>query len=113
VGFNAGCGESPWLQHLQFLQAGDCVCAGRGGFDLTVNIKEFSVFPNVKRPAFRDCPAFMNYTVGLSDFLSRITEDGIVDTKRFSESFVVFWRICAGGKVGDVGVLERFAILTE
>jgi hypothetical protein len=55
----------------------------------------------------------MDYTVRLGDFLSRIAEDGIIDTKRFGKSFVVFRGICAGGEVGDIGVLERFAILTE
>ena len=55
----------------------------------------------------------MYHTVRLGDFLPRVAEDGIVDTKRFSKSFVVFRSICAGGKVGDIGVLESFAILTE
>jgi hypothetical protein len=80
---------------------------------LAVNIKKFSVFSNVKRPAFRDWPPFVHHTVGLGDFLTWIAEDGIIDTKRFGESFVVFRGICAGGKVGDIGILERFAILTE
>ena len=55
----------------------------------------------------------MYHTVRLGDFLTWIAEDGIVDSKRFSESFVVFRTICAGGKVGDIGVFEGFAILTE
>ena len=55
----------------------------------------------------------MYHTVRLGDLLSWVAEDGIIDTKRFSESFVVFRSICAGGKVGDIGVLEGFAILTE
>lgn len=55
----------------------------------------------------------MYHPVSLGDFLSWIAEDGIVETKRFSESFVFFRSICTGGKVGDIGVLESFAILTE
>jgi hypothetical protein len=55
----------------------------------------------------------MYHAVRLGDLLSWVAEDGIIDTKRFSKSFVVFRSICAGGKVGDIGVLESFAILTE
>jgi len=55
----------------------------------------------------------MHHAVCLGDLLSWVAEDGIVDTKRFSESFVLFRSICTGGKVGDIGVLESFAILTE
>lgn len=55
----------------------------------------------------------MYHAVRLGDLLSWVAEDGVIDTKRFSESFVVFRSICAGGKVGDTGVLESFAILTE
>ena len=55
----------------------------------------------------------MYHAVRLGDLLSWVAEDGIIDTKRFSESFVIFRSICAGGKVGDTGVLESFAILTE
>jgi len=103
----------PCLQDLQLLQAGHRVRTGRCGFDLAINIKKFSVFSNVKRPAFSDWPPFVHHTVRLGDSLTWIAEDGIVDNKRFSESFVVFQSICAGGKVGDIGVLEGFAILTE
>jgi hypothetical protein len=80
---------------------------------LAINIKDLTVLANIERPAFRDGSTFMYHTVCLGDFLSWIAEDGIVDTKRFSKSFVVFRSICAGGKVGDIGVLESFAILTE
>jgi len=55
----------------------------------------------------------MDHAVRLGDLLSWVAEDGIVDTKRFSESLVLFGGICAGGKVGDMSVLEGFAILTE
>ena len=101
------------LQDFQLLQTRNGIRTGRCGFDLPINIKKFSVLSNVKRPRFRDCPAFVHHTVGLGDFLTWIAEDRIVNTKRFSESFVVFRSICAGGKVGDIGVLESFAILTE
>jgi hypothetical protein len=80
---------------------------------LAINVKDFTVLTNIERPAFSDGSTFMYHSVRLGDFLSWIAEDGIVDTKRFSESFVVFRSICAGGKVGDIGVLESFAILTE
>ena len=80
---------------------------------MAINEKDLTILADVKRPAFRDGSTFMYHTVRLGDFLSWIAEDGIVDTKRFSESFVVFLSICAGGKVGDIGVLEGFAILTE
>jgi len=80
---------------------------------LAINVKDFAVLANIERPAFSDGSTLMYHSVRLGDFLSWIAEDGIVDTKRFSESFVVFRSICAGGKVGDIGVLESFAILTE
>jgi hypothetical protein len=101
------------LQDLQLLQPGYSVGPSRCSFYLAVNVEDLSIFPNVKRPALRDGSTFMYHTVRLGDFLSWIAEDGIVDTKRFSKSFVVFRSICAGGEVGDVGVLEGFAILTE
>jgi hypothetical protein len=101
------------LQDFQLLQPGYSIRSSRCGFDLAVNVKDLTILPNIKRPALRNGPTFMHYTVRLGDFLSRVAEDGIIDTKRFSESFVVFRTICAGGKVGDIGVLERFAILTE
>ena len=115
MGFRPGFeyGEPSRLQDLQLLQTGHSVCAGRCGFDLAVNVEDLTLLANVKRPAFRDWSTFMYHPVSLGDFLSWIAEDGIVDTKRFSESFVVFRSICAGGKVGDIGVLESFAILTE
>ncbi len=104
----------PWQsQNLQLLQSGNGIRTGRCGFDLPVDIEERSVFSNVKRPPFSDGSSFMYHTVRLGDFLTWIAENGIVDTKRFSESFVVFRTICAGGKVGDIGVFEGFAILTE
>jgi hypothetical protein len=80
---------------------------------LAVNVKDLTILPNVKRPALRNGSTFMYHTVRLGDFLSWVAEDRIIDTKRFSESFVVFRGICAGGKVGDIGVLEGFAILPE
>jgi hypothetical protein len=80
---------------------------------LAIHVKDLTILANIERPPFRDCSTFMYHTVRLGDFLSWIAEDGIVDTKRFSKSFVVFRSICAGGKVGDIGVLESFAILTE
>jgi hypothetical protein len=80
---------------------------------LPVNVKNLAILANIKRPAFRDGSTFMDHTVSLGDFLSWIAEDGIVDAKRFGESLVLFRTICAGGKVGDMGVLEGFAILTE
>jgi hypothetical protein len=80
---------------------------------LPVNVKNLAILANIKRPAFRDRSSFMDHTVRLGDSLSRIAEDGIVDAKRFSESFVLFRSICAGGKVGDTGVLKGFAILPE
>ena len=55
----------------------------------------------------------MYHAICLGDLLSWVAENGIIDTKRFSESLVLFRSICAGGKVGDIGVLEGFAILTE
>jgi hypothetical protein len=104
----------PWrLQHLQLFQSGHSVLTGRRSFDLAVNVEDLTILGNVKRPAFSDGSSFMYHTVCLGDFLTWIAEDGIVDSKRFSESFVVFRSICAGGKVGDIGVLEGFAILTE
>jgi len=106
--------QDTWqLQDLQLLQSGYRVGSGRCGLDLTVNVEDLSILPNVKRPALRDGSTFMYHTVRLGDLLSWVAEDGIIDTKRFSESFVVFRSICAGGKVGDIGVLESFAILTE
>lgn len=115
MGFRQGFryGKAWRLQNLQLLQTGDGVRAGRCGFDLAVNVEDLTLLANVKRPAFRDGSTFMYHPVSLGDFLSWIAKDGIVDTKRFSESFVVFRSICAGGKVGDIGVLEGFAILTE
>jgi hypothetical protein len=101
------------LQDLQLLQTSNGIRTGRCGFDLPINIKKLSVLSNVKRPALRDCASFVHHTVGLGDFLTWIAEDRIVNTKRFSESLVLFRGICAGGKVGDIGILERFAILTE
>jgi hypothetical protein len=101
------------LQDLQFLQTSNGIRTGRCRFDLAINIEKFSVFPNVKRPAFRDRSSLVHHSVGLGDFLTWIAEDRIVNTKRFSESLVFFRGICAGGKVGDIGILERFAILTE
>jgi hypothetical protein len=101
------------LQDFQLLQPSYGVCSSRCGFDLAVNVKDLTILPNVKRPALRDGSTFMYHAVRLSDFLSWVAEDRIIDTKRFSESFVVFRGICAGGKVGDIGVLEGFAILTE
>jgi hypothetical protein len=80
---------------------------------LAVNVKDLTVLPNVERPALSNGSTFVYHTIGLGDFLSRVAEDGIIDAKRFSESFVVFRSICAGGKVGDIGILEGFAILTE
>ena len=74
---------------------------------------DLAILANIKRPAFRDGPTFMHHTVCLGHLFSRIAEDGIVDTKRLSKSFVLFRSICAGSKVGDIGVLEGFAILTE
>ena len=107
MGFRPGFayGELWQLQYLQLLQTSHSVCAGRCGFDLAVNVEDLTLLANVKRPAFRDGSTFMHHPVSLGDFLSWIAEDGIVDTKRFSESFVVFRSICAGGKVGDIGVL--------
>jgi len=104
---------APRLQHLQLFQSGDGILTGRCGFDLAVNVEDLAILGNVKRPAFRDGSSFMYHSVRLGDFLTWIAEDGIVNTKRFSESFVVLRSICAGGKVGDIGVLEGFAILTE
>jgi hypothetical protein len=101
------------LQDLQLLQPGYSVGSSRCGLDLAVNVEDLSILPNIKRPAFSDGSTFMYHTVRLGDLLSWIAEDGIIDTKRFGESFVVFRSICAGGKVGDIGVLEGFAILTE
>ena len=109
----SGPGFNSPLKDLQLLQTGNGIRTGRCGFDLPINIEKLSVFSNVKRPAFRDCPSFMHHTVGLGDFLTWIAEDRIVNTQRFSESLVLFRGICAGGKVGDIGILERFAILTE
>ena len=80
---------------------------------MAINVKDFAVLANIERPAFSDGSTFMYHSVRLGDFLSWIAEDGIVDAKRFSESLVLFRTICAGGKVGDMGVLEGFAILTE
>ena len=80
---------------------------------MAINVKDFAVLANIERPAFSDGSTFMYHAVRLGDLLSWVAEDGIIDTKRFSESFVVFRSICAGGKVGDIGVLEGFAILTE
>ena len=101
------------LQHLQFFQSGDGVYAGCCGFDLAIHVQDLAILPNVKRPAFSNRSPLVNYAIGLSDFLSRIAEDGVVDPERFSEALVLFRGICAGGKVGDIGILERFAILTE
>jgi hypothetical protein len=89
------------------------VGSSRCSFDLAINVENLSILPNVKRPALSDGSTFMYHAVRLGDLLSWVAEDGIIDTKRFSESFVVFRSICAGGKVGDIGVLESFAILTE
>jgi hypothetical protein len=111
-GFPAWVFNTP-SQDLQLFQTSNGIRTGRCGFDLAINIKKFPVFSYVKRPALRDCPSFVHHTIGLGDFLTWIAEDRIVNTKRFSESLVLFRRICAGGKVGDIGVLERFAILTE
>jgi len=101
------------LQDLQLLQPGHSVDSSCCSFDLAVNVENFSILPNVKRPALRDGSTFMYHAVRFGDLLSWVAEDGIVDTKRFSKSFVLFGGICAGGKVGDLGVLESFAILTE
>ena len=101
------------LKDFQVLQTGYGVCASCCGLDLAVNVKDLTILPNVERPALSNGSTFMHYTVSLGDFLSWIAEDGIIDSKRFSESFVVFRSICAGGKVGDIGVLEGLAILTE
>ena len=100
-------------QNLQLLQSCYSIRAGRRGFDLAIHVKDLAILANIERPAFSDGSTFMYHTICLSDFLSGIAQDGIVDTKRFSESFVVFRSIGASGKVGDIGVLEGFAILTE
>jgi hypothetical protein len=55
----------------------------------------------------------VHYAISLGDLLSWIAEDGIVNTERFSEALVLFGGVCAGGKVGDFGILEPVAILTE
>lgn len=101
------------LQDLQILQPCYSICTCSRGFDLAIHVKDLTILANIESPALRDGSTFMYHAVRLGNFLSWIAEDGIVDTKRFSKSFVVFRSICAGGKVGDVGVPEGFAILTE
>lgn len=80
---------------------------------MTIDVEDLSVFSNIERPALWELPPLVNDTIGFRDFFSRITQNGIVDTQRFSESLVLFRRVSAGGEVGDVGLPEGFAILTE
>ena len=85
----------------------------RGRLDVLINVQDLATGTNEKGPSLRHGSLFVHDAIGRCEFLTRITEDGIVELERLGEIAINLRCIAAGRKKGDIEIPQRLATLTE
>lgn len=97
----------------EFFQLGGDIFSVGCGADFFLDEQNLAVFADVDRPAFGDCPTFVDDAVGFGHFFAGIAQQGEVEVEFFGEFLVVGGDITAGTKVGDVELTNFLTARTE
>ena len=76
-------------------------------------MEDRSVLADIKGPAERNGPGFIDHPVSFGGFLTGVTENRIIELKRLCETTIGIGVVAACGKVGDFEFTKFFAALTE
>ena len=87
--------------------------AGVVDLDLLVDRLDDPVLVDVERPAIGESARRIDDPVVLGHGLVGIAEDGVVEVERLGEFFVVIRRVDAGCEIGDLEIVELFAVFTK
>lgn len=85
----------------------------RDSLHLFVDMKDFTVFTDVKGPSKRNRSPVGDDSIGLGHRFTRIAEDGIIKCQGLGELLVGVRCVATGGKVDGLEILETLAARTE
>src|SRR4029453_6565389 len=97
----------------KLLQLCDACLTGSLRLHFLVNREDLAVGSNVERPSIRELTFRRHHAVGGGDLLRWITEKREVGVLFLGEGFVIFRRVDARHKIGDVVLANQLATRTE
>ena len=83
------------------------------GLYVLVDVENFAVLADVKRPPVGKAALFVEHAVIVGGFLVGVAENRKVEIERFGEFLIYVGRIDAGRKIGDLELPQIFATRTE